>query len=115
MSLLDYPLSNPPKIQSYTPAPRNLFRSAVINLNKFRFRKKHNSPFISGDSIASLTDYYVYGESGNENLDIELIKAIDSLIHQTINKNCKYLLISDNNKLKLFCDDYLEKLKKCIL
>jgi hypothetical protein len=99
MSLLDYPLSNPPKIQSYTPAPRNLFRSAVINLNKFRFRKKNNSPFISGDSIASLTDYYVYGESGSENLDIEKLMGSNSIFVNS-DKLCELLREITNKPIK---------------
>ena len=79
MSLVDYPFSDPPKIQLYTPAPRSLSRSTIIKINKFRFRDKNNSPFISGDSIASLTDYYVYGKSGNENLDIEKLLRSNSI------------------------------------
>lgn len=92
MSLVDYPFSNPPKFQSYTPAPRSLTRSTIIKINQFRFREKNNSPFISGDSIASLTDYYVYGKSGNENLDVKKLERSNSIF---VNSDKLFKLIKE--------------------
>jgi hypothetical protein len=99
VSLADFPFYNPPKFQSYTPAPRSLSRSAAIRLNKFRFRERNNSPFISGDSIASLTDYYVYGKFGNENLDIEKLMTSNSIFVNS-DKLCRLVREITNKPVK---------------
>jgi hypothetical protein len=79
MSPASYSFNNPPKFELYSPAPKKLSRSLAIRFNNFRFSEKNNSPYLSGDSIASITDYYVYGKSGNEILDVEKIMKSNSI------------------------------------
>ncbi len=40
-------------------------------MNQIRFRNSTNSPYISGDSISKLADYYVYGRAGIQKLNRE--------------------------------------------
>ena len=48
-------------------------------MNQSIFRFKNNSPFISGDSIASLCDYVAYGRKKIDRLDLDKIRAAKSI------------------------------------
>ena len=48
-------------------------------MNQSIFRFKNNSPFISGDSIASLCDYVAYGRKKTDRLDLDKIRAAKSI------------------------------------
>jgi len=54
-------------------------RSIRIRFNQLRFHNSTNAPFISGDSIASLTDYYVYGKNGNRPLSLRKLRRSKSV------------------------------------
>lgn len=68
MALGHFSFDESTNISLSTPAKRSLIRSAQIKLNQILFRHYTNAPYISGDSIASLADYYVYGKTGTEPL-----------------------------------------------
>lgn len=48
-------------------------------MSQLLFKFKTNSPFISGDSIASLCDYVAYGRNKNKRLELEKIRAAKSI------------------------------------
>jgi hypothetical protein len=48
-------------------------------MNQSIFRFKNNSPFISGDSIASLCDYVAYGRNKTDRLNLDKIRAAKSI------------------------------------
>ena len=48
-------------------------------MNQLLFRFKTNSPFISGDSIASLCDYVGYGRNKSKRLELDKIRAAKSI------------------------------------
>lgn len=50
-----------------------------IKFNQSIFRFKNNSPFISGDSIASLCDYVAYGRNKIDGLNLDKIRAAKSI------------------------------------
>ena len=61
------------------PAARGFKRSMRIRWNQFRFQNSTNAPYISGDSIASLTNYYVYGKHENEPLSHKRLRKARSV------------------------------------
>ncbi len=50
-----------------------------IKINQSIYRFKNNSPFISGDSIASLCDYVAYGRNKIDSLNLDKIRAAKSI------------------------------------
>jgi hypothetical protein len=79
MCSTDYPHTEPTKPLLSKPARRSLNRSMRIRWNQFRFQNSTNAPYLSGDSIASLTNYYVYGKHGNEPLQLDKLRKARSI------------------------------------
>lgn len=68
-----------------------------IYFNKLRYRWWTNNPFISGDSIAQLTDYIAYGKFKNKKLDIPRLQNARSvfvygdLLNQFLEEGGQYI------------------------
>jgi hypothetical protein len=58
---------------------RNYFRILLIRLRKRYYRKSTNYPFVSGDSISRCCDYYAYGWTGDEKIDLERLGSAQSI------------------------------------
>lgn len=63
----------------YNPLSFSHSRYFRIKLNQAIFRFKNNSPYISGDSIASLCDYVAYGRNKLSELNLDKIQAAKSI------------------------------------
>jgi hypothetical protein len=59
--------------------PWSYSRSLKIKFYKIRYAKTDTSPYLSGDSIANLTDYIVYGIKRNENLNYVKLREANSI------------------------------------
>ena len=59
--------------------PWSYSRSLKIKLYKIRYAKTDTSPYLSGDSIANLTDYVAYGIKKNENLNFIKLRDANSI------------------------------------
>ena len=79
MSSNEHSHHEPIKPKLSRPAARSFRRSMRIRLNQVRFYKSTSAPFISGDSIASLTNYYVYGKNGNKPLNLKKLRKSKSV------------------------------------
>ena len=62
-------LSNPNSALVTSNHRMSFFGYRLTKLRQIMYAKKTNSPFLSGDSFASVVDYYVYGRSGREPVD----------------------------------------------
>jgi len=58
---------------------RNLGRRLRIRANRFVFRNRTNSPYLSGDSFAELVDYIAFGKSGVKSISPELLNTAKSI------------------------------------
>ena len=63
----------------FNPLPFSHSRYLGVKIRQFRNRNKSSFPFISGDTIASLTDYIAYGKLKNEKIDLEKIAKAKSV------------------------------------
>lgn len=63
----------------FNPLPFSHSRYFRIKINKIRYRYKNSSPYISGDSIASLTDYIAYGRFRNRKLNLVKLASAKSI------------------------------------
>lgn len=66
-----------------SPLPKPI-KSRLIQVVRNRFLKcvfyfKTNKPFVSGDSISSVTDYYVYGRNSKKKLNMKKLLASGSI------------------------------------
>jgi len=80
--ILENYLHSPSECSKYTlyqPLPFSHLRYFLIKLNQIRFHWRNNSPYISGDSIASLTDYVAYGKFKNKKLNLRKLKRAKSV------------------------------------
>jgi len=59
--------------------PWSYRRSLKIKFNKIRYSKKDTSPYLSGDSIANLSDYIVYGIKTTEKLNLTKLRDANSI------------------------------------
>jgi hypothetical protein len=59
--------------------PRRYFTIIRNRSLKFILYFQDNSPYVSGDSIAALTDYYVYGRSSKRRLNKRRLASCDSV------------------------------------
>ena len=69
-----------------------------IKLNQFRFRNSTNSPFLSGDSFAALTDYYIYGKFDNQKIDLKRLHNAKSLF---LNSHMIRIFLHDIQNIEL--------------
>lgn len=58
---------------------RQIRRSLEIRFRQFLYRASTNTPYLSGDSIAVLTDYVVGGVSGSEQISQEMVTHAKSI------------------------------------
>jgi hypothetical protein len=63
----------------FNPLPFSHLRYFRIKINQIRYRYKNSSPYISGDSIASLTDYIAYGRFQNKKLNLAKLSRAKSI------------------------------------
>jgi hypothetical protein len=75
----DFPQRKNSDLVPTKPTKGDFARRCRIRIYQSLFRNKTNAPYISGDSIASLTDYYVYGRSGNEAFDSSKLESANSV------------------------------------
>jgi hypothetical protein len=61
------------------PLPRSYFRILRIRVLRILFFFRNNSPYISGDSIAELTDYYVFGRNSKRPLNRKRLQESESI------------------------------------
>lgn len=67
------------RYQISQPLPFSHSRYLKIKFNQVKYRFRTNSPYISGDSIASLTDYIAYGPFKNRKLNLFKTKRARSI------------------------------------
>ena len=67
------------RYQIFQPLPFSHSRYLKIKLNQVRYRFRTNSPYISGDSIASTTDYVAYGPFKNRKLNLRKVERAKSI------------------------------------
>lgn len=89
------------------PQPKNYLRLLRIRFLRVLYRNRTNSPFISGDSIASICDYYAFGKNGTSPIDIERLRAaksifvaghrLEELLEQFGDEICAFTLVSGNS------------------
>jgi hypothetical protein len=53
------------------PLPISLTRYVATSFRKLKYRNQDISPFLSGDSFASLTDYVAFGRNGTSKFDAD--------------------------------------------
>lgn len=63
----------------YNPLSFSHSRYFRIKFNQFRYKFKNNSPYISGDSIASACEYIAYGKNKRDQIDIRKAKSAKSI------------------------------------
>ena len=63
----------------YNPLSFSHSRYFRIKINQLLYRFRNNSPYISGDSIASLCDYTAYGRNKLDKLDLDKVSAAKSI------------------------------------
>ncbi|ASY25874.1 hypothetical protein [Candidatus Planktophila versatilis] len=56
------------------PLPFNHYRFFKLRIHQLLLRGKINAPFLSGDSFASLANYYAYGKSGKNKIRRKKLK-----------------------------------------
>ena len=71
----DHNTSIPPIILSN----KGIFHRIKIKINKLYLKNTTNYPFISGDSIANCTDYYVFGPNNDQKVDVDKLKSSKSI------------------------------------
>jgi hypothetical protein len=81
---------------------KKLINRVKIKVKKFFLKNSTNSPFISGDSIADCTDYYVFGKWNSEPLDLAKLSQ------------AKSIFVSSHNLLKLF-DEHFSAINASVL
>lgn len=108
MTYQNFPLKENSVALLAKPAKNGALRRIRIRLNQYLYRNRTNAPYISGDSIASLTDYYVYGRDGQEELDklklenaksvfLNSDKLVDFLKDLTQVSSKKIILVTGNS------------------
>jgi hypothetical protein len=63
----------------YYPLPSSHKRYFSIKRNQIFYKHRTNDPYISGDSIARLTDYHAYGRSKKNSISITKLEEADSI------------------------------------
>jgi hypothetical protein len=73
------PQNNDTRQYLVKPQKRDLRRLLGIRIRRVLNRYRTNSPFISGDSIAELCDYYAYGRFENQKIDFKKLKSAKTI------------------------------------
>ena len=74
------------------PLRRSYIRILKIRILRILYYSRNNSPFISGDSIAELTDYYVFGRNSKRPLNKKRLQKSKSI---SIPGHMFHLLVND--------------------
>jgi hypothetical protein len=61
------------------PQKRDLRRLVGIRLRRVLYKFRTNSPYLSGDSIAELCDYYAYGKFENQQINLKRLQQAQSI------------------------------------
>ena len=56
-----------------------MFQRIIIKAKKILLKRSSNYPYISGDSIADCTDYYVFGRDGREPVKVDRLRRAHSI------------------------------------
>lgn len=68
------PYCDPKYLLLSRPLPFNHYRFFRLRVHQLLLRRKINAPFLSGDSFASLANYYAYGKSGKAKIRRKKLK-----------------------------------------
>lgn len=61
------------------PQKRDLRRLLNIRLRRVLYKFRTNSPYLSGDAIAELCDYYAYGKFENQQINLKRLQQAQSI------------------------------------